>query len=386
MAANDPRQSCPLCGAGTLLDVAEFSALHRVTSDARPWPASGRLAQCDNCGAVQKPADQEFLRETQAIYSSYQLYYQGSGNEHRVFNNNQHSPRSNLLLSYFFQYNENIDETSQIRWLDFGCGPGHLLGSLSTLRPSWRLTGADLGEENRQRIESIPGVERYIAGGLKGVDGAYDVISLSHVLEHVPDPGSLLAGLQERLLGGGYLLIAVPDWQTNPFDLLVADHCHHFQLGQLCRLMEDSGFSVVAASDQAITKELLVVARVDEPATRGALGVGLMRQPAETVRWLANLIPWAERTGDHRATGVFGTALAATWLDDSVSQPFDFFVDENPDRIGTVHRGRPVLAPNQVSADSIVHIPMPPSIASSVARRLEQDGTSRFLVPPPLPE
>ena len=385
--ADAAEQVCPLCGQRALREVRGFSGLRRVTSDARPWPAGGQLTECAHCGAVEKPVNDAFLREVQSIYDSYQLYYQGSGGEQRIFNGQDSSPRSELLLNFFFDATDNGADSKSRRWLDFGCGTGHLLHSLSVLRPSWRLAGADLGERNRRRIETIPTVERYYAGGLDGVDGLFDAVSLSHVLEHVPEPASLLDGIRRRLVPGGDLLIAVPDWQANPFDLLVADHCHHFQLGQLRELIGRSGFNVVEASDRAIAKELLVVARASDKAPREAAleDVGQAGQPARAVRWLAHLVEWAERAAEPRPTGVFGTALAATWLDDSVSQPFDFFVDENPDRIGTEHRGRPVLAPAEVSADGVVYIPMPPEIAGSVARRLNLGNRPQFLAPPSLP-
>ncbi len=379
--------ACPLCGELALRDVEGFSGLCRVTSDARPWPAGGRLAECAHCGAVEKPVTSEFLREAQSIYESYQLYYQGSGGEQKIFSGENSAPRSELLLSFFFDATGHGADSKPRRWLDFGCGTGHLLRSLSARRPTWRLAGADLGEQNRQRVETIPHVESYFSGGLDGVDGLFDAVSLSHVLEHVPEPAGLLDGIRRRLAAGGELLIAVPDWRANPFDLLVADHCHHFQLGQLRELIGNAGFTVVEASDRAIAKELLVVARASDngPREDAPKRAGQVGQPARAVHWLAQLVEWAERPADQRPTGVFGTALAATWLDDSVSRPFDFFVDEHPDRIGTEHRGRPVLAPAEVPAGGVVYIPMPPEIAVAVARRLNLGDRPQFLAPPSLP-
>ncbi|ODR99964.1 hypothetical protein AUC68_02325 [Methyloceanibacter methanicus] len=41
--------------------------------------------------------------------------------------------------------------------------------------------------------------------------GSFDVITLSHVLEHVPDPGTTLMQLRELLRGGGHLYIDTPN-------------------------------------------------------------------------------------------------------------------------------------------------------------------------------
>jgi len=47
---------------------------------------------------------------------------------------------------------------------------------------------------------------------------SYDVITLWHVLEHLPDPGASLAKLAPLLKPGGYLIVAVPN-ETLPLAL-----------------------------------------------------------------------------------------------------------------------------------------------------------------------
>ena len=70
-----------------------------------------------------------------------------------------------------------------------------------------------------------------------------------------------------------------------------------------------------------------------------------------------------------KSRGIWGTAIAATWLYSVMNQEVDFFVDEDPNRIGQTHLGRPVYSPEQVPAESHVFIALTPEIATKIVNR-----------------
>lgn len=379
---------CPLCGAKVVEEVEGFDLLLRVTSDSRIWAAGGRLGQCRSCGAVQKPFDQELSHEVDKIYATYELYFQGNGTEQKVFSAGSGRPRSEVLLKYLFSHLDKETAAASGRWLDLGCGTGHLLRSLAAIRPNWRLFGADIDEKNRARIEEIAGVQGYFSKGLDDIHEDYDFISISHVLEHVPTPLVFLRRIFDRLTRGGYLLIAVPNWRQNPFDLLVADHCLHFTFMGLRRLVQAAGFQIIAQSESVAPKELVMIARaVDggqaelehDTAEQGG-NVNLL---SNVVDWLHAVVAWADAQDGGQEIGLLGTALAATWLDRSAARDFAFFVDEDPQRAGGRYLGRPVLIPTEVPENARVLLPMPYEIAMAVSARLNQSAHMRFLPPPP---
>ena len=76
---------CHVCGRDSLAICPEFSALRRVTSDCKPWPAGGKLGHCAVCGAVAASTDVAWRREADDIYRHYTIYYQGAGAEQSVF-------------------------------------------------------------------------------------------------------------------------------------------------------------------------------------------------------------------------------------------------------------------------------------------------------------
>lgn len=80
---------------------------------------------------------------------------------------------------------------------EIGCGDGALLAELGARGLSGELHGFEVSEEAAQiaRSRGVPGLAEvtvYDGASLPAPDGAFDLAILSHVLEHVPDPASLL--------------------------------------------------------------------------------------------------------------------------------------------------------------------------------------------------
>ena len=139
------------------------------------------------------------------------------------------------------------------RALDIGCGDGEFLGVLHGL--GWECHGTELTEVTARRASSVAGLR--IRTGELGSDayepGLFDVVSLWHVLEHLPDPDRTLRDCARWLAGGGLLLLAVPNldsWQARVFrgswfHLDPPFHLHHFAPRSLARALDGAGFEVL---------------------------------------------------------------------------------------------------------------------------------------------
>jgi 2-polyprenyl-3-methyl-5-hydroxy-6-metoxy-1,4-benzoquinol methylase len=113
----------------------------------------------------------------------------------------------------------------EISWLDYGCGAGGLLkylraaGAIATGGGELplRLAGHDVGAY-ADRLRTADGFS--ILGGdeLDALPaGSFDVITLIEVIEHIPDPGTIVARCARLLRPGGVLLLT-----TGNFDCPVA--------------------------------------------------------------------------------------------------------------------------------------------------------------------
>ena len=192
-----------------------------------------------------------WLETIAQIYDAYTIYHQSPGQEQAVFDgaSGASEPRSERLLRRLLT---ECALPANGRLLDIGCGNGVLLRTFSGIAPTWTLAGADLDDRHRATVEQIPGVVRFYAGPAEQIPDQFDVITMQHVLEHVPEPVDLLGKLSERLNPGAVLFIQIPNILDNPFDLMVVDHSSHFAPDTVRSAVERVGLRpVVLATDWA---------------------------------------------------------------------------------------------------------------------------------------
>jgi 2-polyprenyl-3-methyl-5-hydroxy-6-metoxy-1,4-benzoquinol methylase len=98
-----------------------------------------------------------------------------------------------------------------LRALDVGCGRGVLRSQLEEVS-RWTVDGADLNLEALRAARPGRGTLHYydVQEEREPLVDSYDVVTLCDVLEHVNEPGALLAATARHLKLGGVLLINVP--------------------------------------------------------------------------------------------------------------------------------------------------------------------------------
>ncbi|MGI8965462.1 MAG: class I SAM-dependent methyltransferase [Limisphaerales bacterium] len=381
---NQEIYECHLCQSRDL-DVAQnYSSYCRVTSDCKSWPAGGTLAYCRACSLVQNVTTSRWKKEADCIYNNYTIYHQSGGVEQMVFINEQPAARSEVICNFIKQKH---DLPLHGRLLDIGCGNGAFLRVYSRLLPGWKLYGSEFDAKYKDMVEAIPNVEMMFPGDLSEIPGEFDLISLIHVFEHIPSPLKVLERIWDKLKPGGLLLIQVPDCLKNPYMLLVADHCSHFSVGTLSKLASLAGFEVLYSESECIPKELTLVAR--KMAIKFTLPTTFKLDNIEGekvfsgARWLKRVIQAAESVAaKDQNFGIFGSSIAATWLQSQIGNTAKFFVDEDPNRAGRSHMGIPILTPPEVSAGATIIIPLPEIVAKAIIGRLRaQNKTLQICLP-----
>jgi hypothetical protein len=179
--------------------------------------------------------------------------------------------------------------------------------------------------------------------------------------------------LAAKLNPGGLLLVEVPDCRKNFFSLMTADHCSHFSAGMLANVVASAGYEVLRAADDWVSKEVTVVAHA--PTVLRDLGSRPLplRESEEvfegwqTLRRILRQIEPVTRTAQF---GIFGSSIAATWLDAQTGNAAKFFVDEDRNRIGKQHFGRPIVSPAEIPDGATVFLASPPAVATHLATRL----------------
>lgn len=363
---------CHLCGCLQLDIHCGYSRLQRVTSDCKPWPSGGRLATCRECGCTQAICDDVWQAEIRQIYDNYSIYYQGAGDEQKVFDLSAQKmlPRSEVLI-------RNIRSVCALaekgKALDVGCGNGAFLKAFGAALPNWELYGTEYNAKYKEVVEALPGVRCMFTGPLNEAGRGFAFLSLVHVLEHIDEPAGFLRDLKTIMIERGLLFIELPSWIDNPFELLIADHATHFTCDTASRLLAESGFQIVCAGNSWIQKEISVVGSPNpSPQSQGAKTLRSdFGHVEKTISWLEATAAKA-RDLSHASDvfGIFGTSIASTWLTAEIEISPDFYVDEDPARIGGSHFGVPILAPEQVPESANVFIAQSLRSADSIAARL----------------
>ena len=345
------------------------------------------MAVCSACGCAQAVIDATWQAEADEIYRKYQIYHQSKGVEQSVFDaaTGAATSRSSRLLRRVIA-GAPVGENGRL--LDIGCGNGALLRAFSELLPNWSLAGAEYNDHNRAVIESIRGVEKLYTGSPTEIPGDFDIISLIHTLEHIPDPGAFIGTIWDKLKVGGLLLIQVPDCSQNPFMYLVADHSSHFFPAILKEIVAASGYEVLTVADDWVAKEITLIARKPGPKRLARpVGFGFDTAPSvgRSLDWLDTTVQLARSLADGPTFGLFGTSIAATWLWAELEGRVGFFVDEDPHRAGQSLNGLPIYSPAKVPAGGRVMVALPSKLAAGVRERLGQlrDDVT-YLAPPPI--
>jgi 2-polyprenyl-3-methyl-5-hydroxy-6-metoxy-1,4-benzoquinol methylase len=139
--------------------------------------------------------------------------------------------------------------------LDVGCGSGHALQRMAEL--GWAVYGVDF-DHTAVSIAQKRGLNvSYGTLESKGYPSDYfDAITMSHVIEHIHDPLSLLNECRRILKRGGRLVIVTPNsnswghkkFRANWMHLDPPRHLHIFNKQSLSELAIKSGFQLISKS------------------------------------------------------------------------------------------------------------------------------------------
>lgn len=100
-----------------------------------------------------------------------------------------------------------------LRVLDVGCGWGVQLCALSRPGFPYRCTGVEVNPRAADFVRAAGVAVHPSLDALAAADPApFDLVILNEILEHVPDPGALLAGAAARMGPASLLWIGVPDF------------------------------------------------------------------------------------------------------------------------------------------------------------------------------
>jgi SAM-dependent methyltransferase len=135
------------------------------------------------------------------------------------------------------------------RVLDIGCSDGLFLISMRSR--GWETMGVEIGEESSRIAREVNGLN-VVTGNLFSQEiesGSFDAVTMTHVLEHLPDPVGALERVRDLLKPGGMLLISVPNHRgpdsrlfgASWYGWAIPPHLYHFDKKSVSKVIEKAG-------------------------------------------------------------------------------------------------------------------------------------------------
>lgn len=191
---------CPVCSGSefkSILSCEDYSYSHKQFT----------IQECNGCALrlTNPRPDQDAIGE---FYRSEEYI--------------SHTSKSNSLFDWIYlkargytlRWKQKLisTEKSTGSLLDFGCGTGEFLSHMAL--NNWVAFGVEPSDKARKKAEGLPGTKQ-LAGSLESLaEKKYDIITLWHVLEHVPNPDLLLRKLKSLLNDDGLIFVAVPNHES----------------------------------------------------------------------------------------------------------------------------------------------------------------------------
>jgi len=241
---------CPVCGfeRGLLLHNQKF-----VLPDKHPLRNGYDVVLCERCKFLF--ADSSVTQhDYDAYYSNFSKY-----EDNHTSTGGGESGFDSIRLDEVAKQISNTFESRFIRILDVGCANGGILKKLKELG-FLNVVGVDPSAACVAHIKTDLLIEGYEASlfDMPESMGKFDLIILSHVMEHILDLKGCITKISRFLNSNGRLYIEVPDATryvdllTSPFQDFNTEHINHFTQTSLDNLFENSGFAKIGGGVKTI--------------------------------------------------------------------------------------------------------------------------------------
>jgi 2-polyprenyl-3-methyl-5-hydroxy-6-metoxy-1,4-benzoquinol methylase len=224
--------NCPVCGSD------KTNTLHKNVKSVyseKPYD----LNQCSDCRHIfTSPAPTK--KELDHIYKN--LY----GYEAHLLIQNEKAYRGREYAKVV------ASQAKKGKVLEVGCMHGYLLSALKDR--GYEVTGVELDTDAVAYCQSrgLNVTQGFMEDFLAKSKKQYDVIFMSHVLEHIADPRAGLELLQKHLTKNGKLIVVVPNSFSKSAKLFgkywgywqVPVHINHFNQPSIRRLFENTGYQI----------------------------------------------------------------------------------------------------------------------------------------------
>jgi 2-polyprenyl-3-methyl-5-hydroxy-6-metoxy-1,4-benzoquinol methylase len=226
------QEICKICGSPDFQDILKFDTL--FFSDGNKSNEKLIKEECQKCGTIRTKLKMN-------LEEFYLKNYQPSRNIDTVaLVDNEAINRSKFIYDWIKDLipKKLFQETKTV--LEIGCGQGFLLDKFD-IKEKYGIEPSQEASNLASKIASI----RNIGYEQINDNEKYDLVFSYCVIEHVENPNNFIQKNYQILNGGGIMCVALPIQDKFNYDLVFADHIHHFEDKNFKILLNNNGFEVI---------------------------------------------------------------------------------------------------------------------------------------------
>lgn len=231
---------CPWCGS-------EKAQINLWLKDEFLTKEDFHICECLNCGLLYTMPRPD--KDKIGAYYKSEAYYSHQENK-KGFIPKVYERVKSINLKHKYRLATNGMQPGKL--LDIGCGVGDFLHTAEM--HGWECIGVEPSEDAKTIAQKRMKGTIITSEELEGFpDGAFDVITMWHVLEHVDDLKWQVAQLQRLVKPFGRVIIALPNYKSFDGQFYkehwaaydVPRHLNHFNRITLSKIFKTSGLELV---------------------------------------------------------------------------------------------------------------------------------------------
>lgn len=231
-------ERCPICKS-------DKTTNHIICQDHMITGESFAITRCSNCSFL--------FTNPRPNKENISLYYQS---DKYISHSNQANNLTNFIYkivrSYTLQNKIKLINTitSEKSILDFGCGTGEFLNKCKL--NNWKINGFEPDQDARNQATTLTNIN--VCENINELNqlDKVSLITLWHVLEHIPNLNTTIDLLKSKLSKHGKFLIAVPNYKSYDAKIYkehwaawdVPRHLYHFSQATMKLFLNNHGLKI----------------------------------------------------------------------------------------------------------------------------------------------
>ena len=200
--------------------------------------------KCNNCGLV--------YQNPRPVFEDLKTNYKDNYFEYEISNQDNFFNLMKLGLKDIKFDDIYGEKVNGLKFLDIGCAMGKLLNYMK--HKGWETFGVEICKESAEY-----GIKNYGLNIFVGTlfdasfpDNYFDVVHLSHLIEHVPDPKALLTEIHRIVKKNGHMILTTPNvdgWHArivkNKWRSAIPEHVFLLSKKTMTKLLDITGFKIL---------------------------------------------------------------------------------------------------------------------------------------------